>query len=194
MRIKCIYNKWIDIPKEIYPISTIPNRESDFYIDVGAEYTVYAMTVNNGYIWYYISDNMFTYFPRWKPPFFFEVIDTRLSRYWIYTYKKFENYTQAHPILAFPEWANNHPDFYDMLSDKNEEETTIFKSYKELMDLEFPDPSISKIAQIGNSELLICPDCINAWESSDEKNGMVRCPKCKRMMHNPRYRDLWLHL
>jgi len=194
MKIKCIYNKWPDVPKDIFPINDFSNKESDFYIEIDAEYTVYGMTVRNGCIWYYTRDKAFTYFPRWKPSYFFEVVDPRLSRYWIYSCKKFKNYSQAHPIITFPQWADNHPDFYDMLSDGEEKEVMIFKTYKELMDLEFPDSSISEIAQIGDDEWLICPTCLDAWQYNDDKDALVRCPKCLKVLNNPRYKNEYPHL
>lgn len=194
MKIKCIFNKWVDIPKDVFSINNTINKESDFYVDVGSEYIVYGMTVRNDCIWYYICDRVFTYYPRWKPSSFFEVIDPRLSRYWIFSCKKFKNYSKAHPIITFPEWADNHPDFYDKLTDGEQKEVIIFKTYKELMDLEFPDSSISEAAQIGDNVWLICPLCMDAWQFSNEEDALVRCPKCKHVLNNPRYKNEWPHL
>ncbi len=157
------------------------------------EYTIYGITIRDEYIWYYLCDEIYTYFPRWKPPFFFEVVDPRLSRYWIYSYKKLENYIRAHPIITFPEWANNHPDYYDKLTDGDDPEVAIFKTYKELMDLEFPDSSISKAAQIGDAEWLICPLCWEPWQNSEDIDALVRCPKCQKILNNPRYLNEWPH-
>ena len=33
---------------------------------------------------------------------------------------------------------------------------------------------------------LKCPMCDNKWESTSIF-GMIECPKCKTIMHNPRY-------
>lgn len=189
MKIKCIYNKFSDVPAEFFPADINYKNNSDFYLDIGKEYTVYGMTIRDGLIWYYVCDRCFTYYPRWKPSSFFNVMDSRLSRYWIYSFKKFDNYAQAYPIITFPEWANEHPDFYDRLTDKDEYEVTIFKSYKELMDLEFPDYSISDIAQIGDDKWLICPMCIDGWQSCNNRDALVKCPKCLRVLNNPRYKN-----
>lgn len=60
---------------------------------------------------------------------------------------------------------------------------------KELIDLEFPDPSIKELAQVGDSEWLICPNCIDAWLWPNDKDALVRCPKCEKVFNNPRYKE-----
>jgi hypothetical protein len=189
MKIKCIYNHWDQLPEIVPSINLTNRRNSQFYVEVDQEYIVYGMTIREGFIWYYLCDQAFTYFPRWKPSPFFEVIDPRISRYWIYSYKKMDSYLHAHPILTFPEWANNHPDYYDKLTDGRPYEVEVFHTYKEWMDLEFPDKSIFEYAEVGDKEWLICSQCIDPWQDSNPHNGMVRCPKCNKIMHNPRYQD-----
>jgi hypothetical protein len=61
------------------------------------------------------------------------------------------------------------------------------------MDLEFPDPSISDKTQALDDEWLMCPFCIDAWQS-DSKDGMVICPTCHRKLHNPRYENRLIEL
>ncbi len=90
------------------------------------------------------------------------------------------NFSTVHPIITYPEWANNHPEYYDKLTDGDEEEVSLFKTYKELMDVEFPDHSITESAAVGDSEWLICPDCMDAWNSPGDKDGMVICPNARR--------------
>ena len=188
MRIKCIYSTWIEIPQEIRERNDYRNSDHNFSLEVGMDYTVYGMTVRDDSIWYYICDSTYSYYPVWKPSAFFEVIDSRLSRYWIYTYKKLINYISAQPIITFPEWANNHPDYYDKLTDGDRKEVEIFKAYKEIMDLEFKDPKISLNAQIGDDEWLMCPTCIDAWQETNVKDALVKCPMCKKAMNNPRFK------
>jgi len=148
------------------------------------EYNVYGMAVIQGQVYYYICDGN-DYFPIAKPFHLFNIIDNRLSRYWIFGfYEGFEKY----PVWVFPEWLNE-PLFESYLTHYGESEGEIFKNYKELMDLEFPDKSVSLDAQIGDTDWLICPNCIDAWESPNDKDAMVRCPKCEKIMNNPRYVD-----
>lgn len=90
--------------------------------------------------------------------------------------------------MGFPEWASENS-FYDNLTNWEPREEDIFSAYKEIMDLEFPDRQILEKAMIGDEKWLICHLCMDAWEQSSCSDGMVRCPKCKNIMHNPRYKD-----
>ncbi len=51
-----------------------------------------------------------------------------------------------------------------------------------------PDNTVDKTAQELEKGWLLCPDCIDAWESSSI-DAMVICPKCNAALHNPRYKD-----
>jgi hypothetical protein len=186
MKVKCIEKAVSLLPEKIksnYSIS-----DSEFSIAIGKEYLVYAMTVHYGYVWYYICDESCSYYPIWNPSSFFQVVDGSLSRHWIYSLKEGERAT-LRPRWAFREWAED-PDYYDKLTDGEEKEVAIFKAYKTLMDMEFPDSSVIRVAQVGDQEWLICPECMDAWSSSGNRDGMVVCPKCNTIMHNPRYRGL----
>jgi len=61
------------------------------------------------------------------------------------------------------------------------------------MDLEFPNPNVNLVATIGDDRWLICTSCLDAWESQVQDLAMVICPKCKQVMHNPRYKDQLPH-
>lgn len=74
--------------------------------------------------------------------------------------------------------------------DGEEKEEEIFKKYRAVMDLEFPNRSVTNKAQIGDDHWLICPVCIDAWEDIDAKQAMVICPKCHEIFQNPRYIDV----
>jgi hypothetical protein len=92
------------------------------------------------------------------------------------------------PCITFPEFAKDD-DFYDDLIDGNggDPNEIIFRKYKELMDMEFPDVSISVSAQLGDEEWLMCPLCIDAWQSKNFQDALVRCPFCETIFNNPRY-------
>ena len=62
------------------------------------------------------------------------------------------------------------------------------KSLEELIkeELKIPDPNIEKSATILDKTWLMCPDCIDAWESAS-KSAMVICTKCNQIFHNPRF-------
>ena len=88
-------------------------------------------------------------------------------------------------LWAYSDWINDEY-YYDQLTDWESEYIKNFEYNKKLLDLEFPNPSISTTAIYGDEQWLICPICMDAWEST-AKTGMVECPLCKNMMHNPRY-------
>jgi uncharacterized C2H2 Zn-finger protein len=185
MKIKCITNQTLSVPPELlnkYSIDT-----ENFSIKPGKEYIVYAVWIYLGYIWYCICDEDKTFYPMWNPSMLFEITDNRLSRYWIFSLD--EDNDKRAPFLSFPEWAND-PYFYEELVDGNSIDinAVIFKKYKELMELEFPNSSISEIAQIGDEEWLICPKCVDAWQSTNDKDALVKCPKCQTIFNNPRYK------
>lgn len=49
-----------------------------------------------------------------------------------------------------------------------------------------PIPEIEEIAQSLGDNWFMCPICQEAWEDFS-KYGMVRCPKCNNVLHNPKY-------
>lgn len=177
MKIKCISTKKESIDS-IYE-----------FLEIEKEYTVYGMMVKDGEVFYYICDRVHLFFPIPRPAHLFEIIDHRLSRYWIFgIIEGFKKY----PSWIFPEWVNE-PYFQDSLTNLEEREVAIFKSYKELMDLEFPDSFVSEIAQIADIGWLICPSCLEAWESSNDVYALIKCPKCHKTLKNPIYKNEYPH-
>jgi hypothetical protein len=192
MKVKCIERIASSLPEKIKSNYSIGDNE--FSLKISKEYLVYALSEFYQNIWYCIFDEQSTFYPMWTPSQFFELNDNHLSRHWIFSLKKDvsnikESSEDRRLFLGIPEWASELG-FYDKLTEGEEREVAIFKAYKALMDLEFPDPSITEAAQIGDQEWLICPECMDAWSSSENRDGMVVCPKCNKIMHNPRYRGL----
>ena len=52
--------------------------------------------------------------------------------------------------------------------------------------LEISENDISQSALILDKNWLMCPNCIDAWESTS-LNAVVICPKCSMTFHNPRH-------
>lgn len=185
MKLKCIENKSDRIREvighEISQIETYP-------LIIGKEYTVYAIEENKNQIWFCICDESYFLYPMWRPYPLFEIVDNKLSRYWIFALDS--STEKATPIISFPEWAND-PYFYGELVEGGpiDPNAVCFKKYRELMDLEFSDAAVSEKAQIGDQDWLICPLCIDGWECANTRDAMVKCPKCRKVMHNPRYND-----
>jgi hypothetical protein len=175
MKIKCIENSICD------------DFLSKYFLDLNTEYVVYAVAIEKGNLIYCICDRAYSYHPRWKPARYFEITDSRISRYWIFLLDG------PYPILSFPEWANQS-DFYGNLCEGEKTEVTIFQSYKGLMDLEFPNSRITQTAQIIDREWLMCPSCFDAWKHYEVQDALICCPKCKTVWNNPRYKNEWPHL
>lgn len=173
MRIKCIANK-----------GNLFGQDASYEIRIDSEYNVYAIKVCDGFPWYYIEEvrsNELKSFPA----FLFDVVDNRLSQYWVFSNIKGPHYNLPRSIFTFPEWAED-PDYYDKLLKNFDREVELFDRYKLLMDHEFPNPEIQIIAKIIDKYWIQCPQCSDAWETKSVA-GIVVCPSCKTIMNNPKY-------
>lgn len=188
MIVKCVGNLGMDLPPEFPSRYKVPDNQ--YGLIINTYYIVYGMTESSGYIWYSICDKDYSYYPVWSPAPLFEVTNGRLSKYWLYSFFKKKDWTYS--ILTFSEWAEN-PYYYDSLTDGEKKEVGIFKRYKTLMDLEFPNPSITDKATIYDKDWVGCPLCVDAWHSLS-KDGMVICPTCQGVLHNPFYEDQLVRL
>jgi hypothetical protein len=197
MRIRCAFSKTKRFPIEISsPLCNVNFDENPFLIL--KEYNVYAMEIWNDKPVYYVCDHEFGFLPPFIPAkipcSFCEIIDDRLSRYWVFWYNK--NLKVA--MWAFPEWAGgweciNEPDeyvnegFYDRMMNGKQSDIKIFDVYKEAIDMEYPNHLVSERAKILDEEWLQCPFCLDAWKSVNAMNAMVKCPSCQYVAHHPRY-------
>ena len=188
MIIKCISKIAKELP-ESTPVS-LDNFENKikYDVEVNKYYVVYGMTISSKYIHYYLNDPSRIYYPWEYPGFLFEVVDGRFSKYWNFT-SVYDSWTMQHRTLwMYPEWVEDRF-HYGRLIDKYEQDVQVFKKYQFLMNLEFPNPSVELSAEALDEEWLFCKDCIDAWQSTTD-DGMVICPKCKKMMHNPRHTSI----
>ena len=185
MRVRCLSNKGSSLPKTYYDEKSGYTSKTNFNLVINKEYTVYGITIFLGHIWYYLCDESYSYFPIWQPAALFDVVDNRISKYWMYSFTHKRFLSSEIIYFAFKEWIDD-PYFYDNLSDGKEEYKSIFKKYKKLMDLEFPDDSIKELAVVLNKTYLMCPFCDESWENTTN-DAMVECPKCSRKMNNPNY-------
>lgn len=183
MIVKCVENRISLLPSGV--VDKYYNRSETDPITIGQEYVVYALSQFGNSIKYCVFDIEEVSFPVWCISQFFEIVEPRLSRYWIYSIRS-NNKAQKGIFLGFLEWVND-PTFYNDLIEAQVSNVNIFSRYKQLMDLEFPRKSITELAKVADEKWLMCPNCIDAWENSDNINAMVVCPKCRKMFHNPRY-------
>ena len=108
------------------------------------------------------------------------------------------------PIKAIGNWifsvySENTDDSFDgllyhlMFIEEGKEFELSYQELEKIADdliegeLKNPDPSISKSATSLDKKWIMCPDCIDAWESTS-KTAMVICPKCNQLFHNPRFK------
>lgn len=144
MKIKCISNerKWLkkvyeydERDTEIYYNGLGPDEDYIFPLSVGKEYMVYGMVINCGCVWYFIANEDFDFYPVFAPAPLFEVVDNRLSKYWVYSHQTGTHFIEPQTTWAFPEWAED-PDYYTKLIEGYEREKLLFNQYKSLLDNE----------------------------------------------------------
>lgn len=130
MQVRCIANTGNALPESYLKSDFYFTKEVEFPLTLGKEYVVYALYQSQGNVWYYICDDNYTYYPMQNPAPLFEVVDSRVSKYW-----RFELAPNGRLEMAFEQWFTD-PYFYDKLTDQEEAEVEIFEKVKELMDAE----------------------------------------------------------
>jgi len=146
MRIRCIANNGEHLPENYIDPARGYTKKVELPLTVGKEYVVYAIRAWQGVVWYYICDDNYSYYPIQTPAPLFEVVDSRVSKYWQFM-------LDPNGVLrfAFEQWFTD-PYFYDKLTDQEEAEVEIFDRVKELMDAEdfsFPplDVAVEKLRE-----------------------------------------------
>ncbi len=130
MKIRCIANTGASLPDDYIEPAIGYTKDIQFSLTIGKEYVVYAFREWQGSIWYYICDDNYSYYPMENPAPMFEVVDSRVSKYW-----RFKLSPNGLLMIVFEQWFTD-PYFYDKLTDYEEAEVEIFDKIKELMDAE----------------------------------------------------------
>ena len=160
-------------------------------LNVGKLYVVYAVTFRANYPWYYVADETYvaTRYPLAYPAPLFAVVDDRLSQYWAFAFipdgRDGSEIRRSRTVISFREWTRDET-FFERLVNGEQGAVEVFSKYKALLDLEFPNPSISLSATLSEADWLLCPQCGNAWETRS-KAGLVQCPNCSAILSNPRF-------
>ena len=193
MFVRCVSNniKCVDpqsaIGRELH--QSVRTHGGALNITVGRTYTVYAIAIRNCYPWYFIADDSFesSLYPLAYAPAFFVETDVRVSSCWTVGFRGANTRVERmrEVLFAFKEWANDEV-FFERLVDGNKNDIELFQKYKNFMDMEYPLSFVTDTAEFVQDNWLMCPKCIDAWES-DSVLGMVRCPKCSTTFLNPRY-------
>jgi hypothetical protein len=140
MRIRCIANTGASLPENYIDPAQGYKKETEFPLTIGKEYTVYALKEWQGSVWYYICDDNYMYYPMQNPAPLFEVVDSRVSKYW-----RFNLYPNGLLKIAFKQWFSD-PYFYDKLTEQEEQTVLIFEQVKDLIDAEALSPYASSAA------------------------------------------------
>ncbi len=194
MKVRCIANTGRGLPPQILNPENGLEITTQFGLTVGKMYTVYGLSVHDGFVDYLVLEE--DRYPISYPAPLFEILDGRPSRYWVFhfgevrwKYKGEKEHVEYDQSFHFSEFRDEG--FYERLFDDSPAETAIFQKYKKLMDEEFPeppDPSITESAVQIEDGWLQCPSCSDAWKS-DSGHGMVSCPSCGANLRNPNYRN-----
>ncbi|WP_126754596.1 hypothetical protein [Pseudidiomarina insulisalsae] len=108
------------------------------------------------------------------------VIDARLSKYWVYGQNPNEQWSA---LISFPEWAND-PFYYQNLVEGKGSAGHIFRRYEELLQNEHAPPNLEGFANLIKDNWYQCPICEKAWESKGGSE-VITCPGCNEKLRRP---------
>ncbi len=80
MKVRCIGNLGSNLPPALPDPTSNRDENTLFPLTIGRTYVVYGLTVYRSFLWYYLCDDEFTYFPIWNPSPLFEIVDHRVSK------------------------------------------------------------------------------------------------------------------
>ncbi len=77
MKVRCIGNRGSNLPPALLDPKSNRDENTLFALTIGKTYVVYGLTVYRSFLWYYLCDEEFTYFPIWNPewaldPYYYE--------------------------------------------------------------------------------------------------------------------------
>lgn len=165
-------------------VRTLINKKDEWdqeYPDDG-EYVVYAMEIYNdqesdliqkGNIIYIIDTNIGL---RWYNSQYFDIIDSRISRFWNFYIGNWFCELWADIWIWNAEFQSK------IMYDDDKESTKLFQSYKISMELEFSDPNL-KNTIIVDWKWIQCIECQNIWENRSDLSQVI-CPNCSSKMNN----------
>ncbi len=146
-------------------------------------YLVYAMEVYNdpksdliekGSIIYIIDTSMGL---RWYNSQYFDIIDSRVSRFWNFYIGNWFCELWADIWVWDSEFQSQ------VMYNDDEKSIKLFQPYKTNLELEFPDHYLEN-AILVDGNWIQCPKCQNIWENHSDL-WQVICPNCENKMNNP---------
>jgi hypothetical protein len=183
VKVRCLTNRGDRLP-DLYldPVAGYTST-TQFELHKDKSYVVYALTIRTGAIWYYVLDDSGVSYPVWHPAPLFEILDARISRYWLFGSSD-AGLRRGFALFAFAEWARDPWDYYDRLTDGESSAVATFNKFRDLMDLEFQDSLGTATAEDIGESWMLCPHCRTGW-SSPARGESLRCPACKVTLRNP---------
>jgi len=109
----------------------------------------------------------------------FEIIDDRISRYWVFSPKLLDtaSHNARSAMLTISAWAHNRM-FFDQLVNSDETTWNTWRKYKSMMEMEFATPNIKRKAENVGEGWVLCAECANAWKADSDNHEIVKCPSC----------------
>lgn len=160
--------------------SILPEK---FHLTFDKTYNVYGIEyTNEGWINFMIKDDTGVTYPQFYPSEFFEIIDNRLSKFFVCTKERlFPIRNISIPsFISYKELVSRgfiYEDFLDGKSKANE----IFTNYKEKIDKEYIDYNYPFANHLVD-DWFLCYNCDESWEINDGFE-MLKCPRCKRLQN-----------
>jgi len=107
-----------------------------------------------------------------------EVVDSRLSSYWRYgpALPETEKRVGRPPILAFPEWVDDHC-FFQNIVDSVGDAGNVWRKYLEKMEREYASKDVTRASIDLGDGWLQCIECCDAWLPNSQGES-VTCPSC----------------
>lgn len=196
MVVKCVRTKmWElkDICNEQYDLLVSEERKNldfSYLLNEGHYYAVIGIRNYKNILYFLINNCDYSTYPSHMPSGLFEIIDKRFSRYWKLpeNVTKYDDIMHLSPgqLITFQEWCDAENDFYTAIVDGDFEDETvkIYVRYRELMEYEFKNPSITDAAKLIETNWVQCLSCFDAWQLSNN-DEIIKCPSCNRVMLSP---------
>ena len=157
-----------------------PNQKSR-YLDDKVEYTVHAV-YSSKLIEFMVMSEAHS-FPIAVKSSEVDIIDNRLSKYWVYGNHDSDNTEPCKLVLSFPEWANNSY-FYQELVEGTGKSGEQFRAIKKTIENEYAERGLTAIAETLQDRWVQCPNCFDSWENFQIAE-VINCPKCKSRLLKP---------
>lgn len=162
--------------------SILPDK---FYLTYGKSYIIYGIEfTKEGFSNFLLVDDTDVYYLNIYPSEFFEIIDTRISKYWVGT--NCSNYPINDIIppstISFKEIVTNNY-FLGSLLNGEYDSQQIFLEYKKNIECEFPCEDL-KTAEIFGEKWVVCSYCGEIWECNSN-DGIIICPRNFEKNNNP---------